>query len=80
MGTTQNQLKTPMGQHFSDVRALINTKKVSDTNAARFASHYQPNSRPSIAQIKSMVEMSVIWQGSPITCMKGLGNTAAHFV
>ena len=43
-------------------------------NAARFASHYHPNSRPSIAQIKSMVEISVVWQGNPITCIKGFGK------
>ena len=63
-----------MGQHFTNVRTLLLTGKASDTYAAHFAHHHKPNSRPTIAQIKSMVEISVVWKGNPITCMKGFGK------
>ena len=73
IGNTQQKLKIRMGQHYSDVRALVNTGKLSDSFAAHFASHFKKK-ECTAAKVRKMVEMRVLFEGNPISCSKSFGK------
>ena len=74
-GNTQQKLKLRINQHLAEVCALVNKGKTSDSFAKYFASHY-PNreEKLGIGEARSLVDISIEWQGKPISCCKSFGK------
>ena len=75
IGNTQQQVKERMGQHYTDVKSLVNTGKKSDTFAAHGAEHYHELGRKaSVGMARAMFKVEVLWKGNIISCMKSFGK------
>jgi len=74
-GNTQQQLKKRTNQHLTDVCNLVNKGKTSDSFARHFAQHYQNRQdKLSIGEARTLVQMTIEWQGNPISCNKSFGK------
>ena len=75
IGNTQQQVKERMGQHYTDVKSLVNKGKKSDTFAAHGAEHYHELGRKaSVGMARAMFKVEVLWKGNIISCMKSFGK------
>ena len=75
IGNTQQEEKKRMGQHFGDVKRLVNKGTKSDSFAAHMAVHFQErNTRASVGMARAMVKMEILWKGNIISCMKSFGK------
>ena len=54
---------------------MVNKGKTSDSFAKHFASHYQNRKEKlGIGEARSIVDVSIEWQGKPISCCKSFGK------
>ena len=82
IGSIQNSVKKRMQGHLVETRSLINNGTTSDTFAKHFASHFGEKSKGgrrkkgqvSIAQIRKLMKVSILWQSRPISNMKTFGK------
>jgi len=76
IGCTQNKMKLRMGQHFGEVRKLVNLGDKSDSFADHMAHHFEERglTAATCRMTKEMVKMKILWQGSIISCMKSFGK------
>ena len=74
-GNTQQKLKTRISQYLTEVCAMVKKGKTSDSFAKHFAWHYQNREEKlGIGEARTIVEVSVEWQGNPISCCKSFGK------
>ena len=75
IGNTQQKLKTRVNQHLTEVCALVNKRKTSDTFAKHFAAHYSTdNGKLNAGEARKMMDISIVWQGNAISCNKSFGK------
>ena len=75
IGNTQQKLKTRVNQHLTDVCTLVNKNKTSDTFAKHFAAHYiNKKEKLTTGKARTMMEVSIEWQGKAISCNKSFGK------
>ena len=68
-------MKTRITQHLTEVCALANKGKTSDTFAKHFAAHYSnENGKLKTGEARKMMEISIAWQGNAISCNKSFGK------
>ena len=64
-----------MGQHYGDVKRLVNNGTKSDSFAGHMAEHFKErNMKASVGMARAMVEMETLWKGNIISCMKSFGK------
>ena len=75
-GNTQQKLKTRINQHLGDVCSLVNQGKTSDSFTKHFAQHHTVarETKLKIGEARKLVEVSIEWQGNPISCNKSFGK------
>ena len=68
-------MKTRVNQHLTEVCALVNKNKTSDTFAKHFAAHY-PNRKEKLTtgEARKIMEVKIEWQGKAISCNKSFGK------
>ena len=74
IGNTQQKLKDRMGQHFTDVKNLVEKGKGSDTFVTHLATHFKENTKVARSDVRELTKTEVVWQGNPISCMKSFGK------
>ena len=74
IGATQQCLKKRMEGHINDVKQKVTWNKNSDSFAEHFASHFANCRDLNPQRIRKCLDMSIIWQGNPISCMKSFGR------
>ena len=80
IGNTQQKLKARMGQHFNETKNLVNKGKTSDSFAGHFAMHLEEKmkgkkeKKVTSKDVRSLVKMSILWGGKPISCNKSFGR------
>ena len=70
IGNTQRNVKERINDHLSETKKLVNTGKRSDSFSQHFASHFEQDEMTTIGEIRKMVDVKLLWQGNPISCMK----------
>ena len=78
IGKTQRHLKTRTSEHFADVFKLLEAKRGDRTykQVDAFAKHFAElckeckSSNEVRAKLKKIVEVSIIWTGDRLRCMK----------
>ena len=74
-GNTQQKFKVRMTQHLNEICALVNKDKTSDSFAKYFATHFQNRqAKLTAGEACKYVEVSILWQGKPISCNKSFGK------
>lgn len=72
---TQQKLKTRINQHLGEFSLLVNNNKTSDSSAKRFARHFlDRETKLTIGEIRNLVEVSIEWQGTSISCNNSFGK------
>ncbi|CAB9514199.1 expressed unknown protein [Seminavis robusta] len=79
VGATQRNVKERTYQHFTDVMRLLYGKRKSDSYARHFANEFQNFAHPSPFRLngdiqRNSIEISIIWQGNPISTVKTFGT------
>ena len=74
LGSTQQHLKERTNQHCDDVRYLVKSGKKSDSFASHFAQHFNKGDSVSRSEVRKLLDVEIIWQGKPISCMKTFGK------
>ena len=72
----QNQIKTQMNAHFGEVRSRLRSGKQYNLFAHHVTMHVDPAKHSTVtkADLCSMVQMRIVWQGNPISCMETFGT------
>ena len=74
IGNTQQKFKVRITQHLNEICALVNKDKTSDSFAKHFASHHRnKQTRLTAGEARKHLEVSILWQGKPISCNKSFG-------
>ena len=72
---TQQQLKQRINQHCNDVVKLVNCGERSDSFASHWGSHFEDGNHDIRASdVRELIEVEILWQGSPIKCMRSFGK------
>ena len=75
VGNTQQNFKDRMGQHFGDVKRLVQTGKKSDSYAKHFGKVWNAFSDSISPKLqRSQLEYRILWQGNPISAVKSFGK------
>ena len=75
VGNTQQNFKDRMGQHFGDVKRLVQTGKKSDSYARHFGkvwANFGESINPQLQ--RSQLSYRILWQGNPISAVKTFGK------
>ena len=75
IGCTQNDLKTRMNGHFSDVRKYVCRNQATDSFAKYFAKFFDAkNNPPRCPTVRELCEFKILWSGNILNCMKDFGT------
>ena len=71
-------LKSRMGGHFQNTRALILRGKRSSTLASHLAEVWRRNTNaiPTAGMLRGELDYTILWQGDPFSCSKRFGKLA----
>ena len=55
---------------------MVKSGQKSDSFASHFAQHFEPGETIKPCQVREIMQVEILWQGKPISCMKTFGKNS----